>query len=106
MESLGNRVKQARTLMGVSREKLAELLEISPQHLTKIEQGERKISIELLAKMSKIFCLSADYLLFGRDAPASQSLTLTDMLDGLTAEERTLAEDMLKLTIRALRAGK
>lgn len=106
MATLGERVKEARNVMGVGREKLAELLEISPQHLTKIEQGERKTSIELLEKMSKIFCLSTDYLLFGKETPVNSSLTISDMLAGLNNEERELVEQVIKLTIRALRAGK
>lgn len=106
MDSLGRRVRQARDLLGLTREKLAELLQISSEHLAKIELDKGKMSIELLGKMSKTFCVSTDYLLFGRETPNSPNLTLSDMYAGLDDEGREIVEQAIKLTIRALRAGK
>ena len=51
--SIGLRIKHARTKMGVTQEKLAEIVSSSREHISRIETGERGISLELLVEISK-----------------------------------------------------
>jgi len=51
--SIGRRIREERTLRGLSIEKLAELAEITPSFLGLIERGERKLSVHTLDKITK-----------------------------------------------------
>lgn len=81
-KEIGIRIRSQRETLGYSREKLAELSEISNSFLSDIERGERGFSVALLARISKVLGLSADYILFGRE-PAADLSPITDMLSGL-----------------------
>ena len=60
---LGHKIKNIREQTGLAQEKLSDLLGMSRVSLSQIENGERKISAEEIAKLAKIFNLSSDLLL-------------------------------------------
>jgi len=62
-KKLGMRIKTLREQVGYSQEKLADLLKISRVSLSQIETGDRKISAEEIAKLSKILNVASDILL-------------------------------------------
>ena len=78
-KEIGSRIRSQRETLGYSREKLAELSEISNSFLSDIERGERGFSVALLGR---VLGLSADYILFGREQATDLS-PITDMLSGL-----------------------
>lgn len=51
---LGRNIKKARKSKGFSQNKLAELLDISREHLAKVETAKRTISLGLLFKLCDI----------------------------------------------------
>ncbi len=51
---LGKNIAKSRKLKGFTQNKLAEKLDISREHLAKIETAKRGISINLLFKISEI----------------------------------------------------
>lgn len=59
----GARIKNAREQMGLTQEKLAELLDITTSHLSKLERAENSPSIPLLVRIKNVLHVSADYLL-------------------------------------------
>ena len=60
---LGINIKKARKEKGLSQNTLAELLDISREHLAKIETAKRTISLGLLFKISDILEKSEQELL-------------------------------------------
>ena len=62
-KKLGTKIKNIREQTGLSQEKLADLLGISRVSLSQVENGERKISVEEIAILAKVFNLSSDLLL-------------------------------------------
>lgn len=64
-KELGRRIREKRNFLGYSQEQLAELSEIDPSYLSNLENGHRKMSIEVLARIAKSLESSIDYLLFG-----------------------------------------
>ncbi|WP_294395759.1 helix-turn-helix transcriptional regulator [uncultured Clostridium sp.] len=50
-KELGNRVREARTLYGITQSDLAEKVNCSVQHLSHIETGNTKVSLTLLVKI-------------------------------------------------------
>ncbi len=64
-KQIGQRVKNERIKRNMSREKLAEVLELSSVYIGQIERGERKMSLDTLASISGYLDLSLDYLVNG-----------------------------------------
>lgn len=58
-----NNIREMRKRRGMSGADLAELLGISTQYLYDIERGKRRLSAEILSKLSDIFGSSTDYIL-------------------------------------------
>ena len=56
--NLGKNIKKARNNKKLSQNKLAEMLDISREHLAKVETAKRKISLSLLFKLSDVLNIS------------------------------------------------
>lgn len=63
IEILSTNIKQKRTELNISQEKLAELLDVHRNTIAFIERRQRNISLDLLEKMANIFNCSASSLI-------------------------------------------
>jgi len=61
------RIRKAREDLGYTRERFAELLEVSVSYMAEVERGRTGISVKLLVKMCEVLGSSADYILFGNE---------------------------------------
>lgn len=68
------RIRKAREDMGYTREKFAELLDVSVSYLAEVERGRTGISVKMLIKMCNVLGLSADYILFGKERDTDTTL--------------------------------
>lgn len=73
-EEIGNRIKEIRENMNMTKESFAKQLGISGQYLGMIERGKSCISIEKLKKLCEITNLSSDYILFGKDCNVTDNM--------------------------------
>ena len=71
--SLGERIKEQRKKSGLSQERVAELVGVSRQSVTKWESGQSAPSTENLFKLAEIFGTTVDMLLDIPDEKNSQS---------------------------------
>jgi len=62
-KKLGVKIRSLRDQAGLSQEKVADLLKIGRVSLSQIENGERKITAEEIARLAKIFNITSDILL-------------------------------------------
>lgn len=60
---LGIQVKNARTKKGITQAKLAEMTGYSVQHISHVETGNTKLSVELLVELANALNASLDQLL-------------------------------------------
>lgn len=65
-QAIGQRIKNLRENLGISQEKLSNMLEIGPKHLSNIECGQKAPSINLCIKICTLFNLSLDFLILGK----------------------------------------
>lgn len=68
------RIRKAREDMGYTRERFAELLDVSVSYLAEVERGRTGISVKMLMKMCRVLGLSADYILFGDERDTDTAL--------------------------------
>ena len=65
--AMGERIRQLRDNLGLSREAFAEMLNVSSVFLRSIECGQRGMSIDTLQKLCMLLNVSSDYILFGKE---------------------------------------
>lgn len=63
--AIGERIRILREELGYTREKFAEILDISPATLSNIELGRTQISYIVLLNLYKVFGISSDDILYG-----------------------------------------
>ena len=63
----GQRIKELRTMKGLTQEELAEEVNVPFEHMNKVERGKHGCSLDLLLELSAFFEVSTDFLLTGRD---------------------------------------
>ncbi|MBU5294628.1 helix-turn-helix transcriptional regulator [Anaerosalibacter bizertensis] len=62
---IGARIRAERERLNLTREKLAEIIGLSPFYIGQIERGDRKMSVDTLVKISNSLHVSVDYILKG-----------------------------------------
>ena len=68
------RIRKAREDAGYTREKFAELLDVSVSYLAEVERGRSNVSVKTLIKICNVLGLSADYVHFGENREADALL--------------------------------
>ena len=99
-KSIGKRIKLRRKELNIKQNELAEKLNISNNHLSSVENGREKPSLELLLNICELLNVTPDYLLLGNMHTNDIS---QDILTGLRlcAEEYVLLiRNMIELLIK------
>ena len=82
-----------------SREKLSELLDISPYYLGQIERGERKMSVSTLLNVCECLHISIDYLFFEPVSINSNHDSLHALINKCSKKEINVIEAVIKLIL-------
>ena len=69
-----NRIRKARENAGYTREKFAELIDVSVSYMAEVERGRTNVSVKTLIKICRLLGLNADYVLFGNDRDNDKAL--------------------------------
>ena len=81
---IGQRIRQLRILHDYTQAEFAELVDISINFLSEIENGKKGVSQDTLAKICRQFNTSADYILFG---DKQSQTSLIDLANALSIDE-------------------
>ena len=87
------RIRKAREDLGYTREKFAELLDVSVSYMAEVERGRTGISVKMLMKICNVLGLSADYVLFGEER--GEDALLLDRIKRLDHKYLPLLNDMI-----------
>ena len=63
-EEIGKRIREYRKLKNLSQEQLAEKINISTTHMSHIETGSTKLSLQVLVDIAKVLNVNTDDLIF------------------------------------------
>ena len=94
--AIGTRIADARRKMNYTQENLASDIDVSTQYISNLERGVVGASVETLIKISKILCVSCDYILTGKEYRPPGSGSYID-LKTLSKKELDDISDALNL---------
>lgn len=112
--SIGKRIREEREKLGLSREELAELTELSNYYIGQLERGERQMSLPVLVNIARCLHLSLDYLVLGKKADAdrlyetgssyqagdsSKDREILSLLDKCSPKELVLIKKLIKTVL-------
>ncbi len=94
---LGQQIRKYRKVHGMSQEQLAEKIGISVTHMSHIETGNTKLSLQVLVDITRALDISADDLL-SESTPArrDQYADILAVLDTCGVQEVKILTDMVK----------
>ena len=91
---IGRRVRVRREFLELSRDRLAEMIDVSPQFLSDIEYGHKGMSVKTLFALSQVLRISADFLLAGKvDQTEEKALQFREEINAMLDH---FSEDQLK----------
>lgn len=97
---IGNRLKTAREDAGLSRNRVAESVEVGTTTLQQWETGGREASIETLGKLAELYGISPEYLIFG-DTEARPHQAQASDIAAISAAQGISVEDAID-TLKAM----
>lgn len=62
----GKRIRELRIMKGMTQEQLAEDLNLSHVHMSKLETGKHRASIDILIEIAVYFDVTLDFLVMGK----------------------------------------
>jgi transcriptional regulator with XRE-family HTH domain len=101
LKEIGSRIRKQREFLGYTRERLADLLDVTPKFCSDIELGVKGMSVSTLIRISQTLKLPTDYILFGTVGNANVS-PLTLMLQTCDKDMLPYIEDLIKTFLLAI----
>lgn len=84
-QEIGQRVRECRLDAGYTQAQCAEVMDISINFLSEIENGKKGMSQETICKFCQALQISADYILFGSQNK-KLPYTMIQMVNDLSSE--------------------
>lgn len=94
---IGQRLRQRRNELGLTREKMSELADIGAGYYGQLEVGTSQMSIDTLLKLSRSMHLPMEYILLGEGWEPGDAGAVIDLLRRCTPRELKLTEEVVKL---------
>lgn len=102
---MGNRIKTRRKELRIKQAELAELLDISNNHMSSIENGRQKPSLDTFILICKHLNVTPDYLLLGNMHACNIPQDITDKLRLCSQPDIKLARDFIELLVQRNEKG-
>ena len=98
---VGRRVRQAREAAGLTQERFAELIGVSPQNVSCVERGLAGVSLTVLRRMCEILHVSSDFLLMGECA-GNNADAIAHRLEKLPPEQFRVVRDVINSVLELI----
>lgn len=102
--AIGSRLREARNMVKLTQEQLAEKVGIGTTYLSDIERGAKFPSLSLFIKIVDALGVSSDFILRGEIEAGKNCVydDITRKLDGLTPKQSQGAADLIDAYIKNL----
>lgn len=97
LTEIGKNIKSMREESNLSQAKIAEYLSVDEDMVVKIENGEIDIDLDIIQKLSNLYCCRLDQVLFGRN-PKERIIDTSD-LDELSIGEMISPAAVTKIAL-------
>lgn len=97
---MGRRIKTRRKELKIKQAELAEQLDISNNHMSSIENGRQKPSLDIFIGICRILDVTPDYLLLGSIHGYNIPLDITDKLRLCNQSDIELAREFIELLVK------
>lgn len=64
-KAIGLKIKERRQALGITQERIANILDVNPSHISNVECGRANPSLTALVKIANILECSVDYFISG-----------------------------------------
>lgn len=97
---MGNRIKTRRKELRIKQAEFAEMLNISNNHMSSIENGRQKPSLDILIQICNLLNVTPDYLLLGSMHAYNIPQDIIDKLRLCSQSDIELAADFIELLVK------
>jgi transcriptional regulator with XRE-family HTH domain len=80
--SIGKRIRKGRQILEMTQQELAEVIGVTPQHISLIEQGKGAPSLSTLTKLAEELGVTIDYLVTGKES------VITDAIPAIKGDKK------------------
>lgn len=100
--AIGQRIRRYRKAQGLSQEQLAEKVNT---HMSHIENGGTKLSLQVFAELAEALHVSADCLLYDARSSSNQSVSqeITQIIDACTPMQARALKEIMKAAQEVMR---
>ena len=107
VKAIGKAIAGKRAACDLSQEKVAEMLGVSREAVSRMETGFSVPTVVRLAELAEIFdCGIEELLIDASNRQLDQARQITSLLDGLTDQDRTLLLNVMKQLIEGFANNK
>ena len=101
--SIGNHVRRARLKKGYTQQKFSELLEVTPEYISRVERASTKPGLSMLSRIAELLDVSLTDLLEGATRSSSDYKLdeFAQILKDLPAAKRKLLYDFAQLLLKS-----
>ncbi|MDE7271528.1 MAG: helix-turn-helix domain-containing protein [Lachnospiraceae bacterium] len=97
---MGNRIKIRRKELRIKQAELAEMLDISNNHMSSIENGRQKPSLDTFIRICNLINVTPDYLLLGSMHAYNIPMDIIDKLRLCSQSDIELARDFIEILVK------
>ena len=107
---IGENIRKERIALGISMEKLSEIIDISPGFMGRIERGKQSVSFNKLLELANVFEVPISVFFYSGDDTShtlknsEKHIEIENLISGLKDRSLEFVVSMLK-AIRAFRAA-
>lgn len=96
-KDVGRRIRLKRDGLGMTRDKLAEAIDVTPKFIQDIEYGNKGMSTETLVRLSEALGLTTDYILKGIVDEEGQDIERQAVKNDILGSLKAYDNDQLKI---------
>ena len=87
-EEIGKRIATLRKSHNLTQQDLAEKIAVSSKHLSEVERGIKKVSLDMQVAICSVFHCSQDYLINGHEYEPSFEILPDSILEILRSSDK------------------
>lgn len=93
----GNNIRRRRKALGLSQYQLAELLGVSPNHVSSLETGKSEPSNQTVINLCNALDVTPDYFYLGCMHSNNVRADITDLLRRCSDEDQKIIYDIIRI---------